>query len=266
MPRFKKPRGCAEGMPTSQIAQVFDAISPRYDATRDPLDSDTLAALHSRLREAGVDSLLEVGVGTGRVAAPLTDRGMAVAGVDVSLGMLQRARCKGLDRLLRGSAYHLPFTDGAFDAALFVHVLHVLEDPSLGLREATRVGRRGAYALVHPRNGSAREAPERDRARQLIFDELERQGFAVPDRKSPMEREREFLFRHPPDHLAILSEREVTEPVARRLEVFSARAHRWSLRVPPEVLEQVLRSARRQLGDREITYHRTEALALWSRA
>lgn len=251
-------------MSTSEVARDFDAISSAYDSTRDPLDAATIDGLADRLRSLSVHRLLEVGVGTGRVAVPLRAKGFEITGVDASLGMLSRARGKGLERLVRGNAYRLPFGDAAFDATLFVHVLHVLEEPERALAEAARVGHRGPFAVVHPADGGPRQTPTADSARRMLFEELRREGLTVPDRGSPMRRERELLARHPPQELTVLSERDVTESLSRRLDVLATRAHRWSLRIPPSALERALAAVRQRVGTAQVTYHRTEALAIWS--
>ncbi|MGB6443152.1 MAG: methyltransferase domain-containing protein, partial [Thermoplasmata archaeon] len=98
-------------MPTREIAAQFDQISLVYDETRDQLDGATIEGLADALRRAGAESILEVGVGTGRVAKPLAERDVAVTGLDASIGMLEKARKKGLLGLVRGSGYHLPFRD-----------------------------------------------------------------------------------------------------------------------------------------------------------
>ena len=152
-----------------------------YDETREPLDGPTVDALAEALRRAGAVRVLEVGVGTGRVAKPLLERGIELTGVDPSRGMLSRARSKGLPRLVRGSGYRLPFRDGAFDVSLFVHVLHVLDDPRRAIDEGRRVGRVGALALVHPRkSGEDPGASRGDQPRHLIRDILAEQGYPVP--------------------------------------------------------------------------------------
>lgn len=250
-------------MGTKEVAEEFDAISPAYDATRDPLDRATVDALVATLRQVGVQRVLEVGVGTGRIAGPLTERGLEVTGVDPSRGMLRRARAKGLSRLIRGSAYRLPFRSGSFDATLFVHVIHVLEEPERALAEAARVSQHGAFALVHPTGPGGEDPLESDSVRRLLFEDLKHRGFTIPDRGGPRRRERELLARHPPDRLTVLAERDVTESLSRRLDALGQRAHRWSLAIPPQVLQASIASVREQVGSREATFHRTEALALW---
>ncbi len=252
-------------MPTRDVAAEFDQISVVYDETRDPLDPATVDGVAEALRHAGASSVLEVGVGTGRVARPLTDRRIDVTGVDASRGMLAKARAKGLVRLVRGSGYRLPFGESAFDATLFVHVLHVLEDPERALREASRVSRVGTFALVHPRANDGREEDRReDGPRQLVRKILREQGYPIPPRASPRAKERDLLARLPPDALTVLSERDVTESVRDRIDHLAKRGHRNLLAVPPEALQKAVALAREQVGDRTVTYHRVEALATWN--
>lgn len=247
--------------------EAFDEISRVYDATRDPVDSRTVERIVAALARHDMASLLEVGVGTGRMALPLSERGVAVTGLDASRGMLARARIKGLARLVRGSAYRLPFGDQTFDAALFVHVLHLLDDPRVALLEACRVARRGAVALVRPgRPGRGEALDPRLRPRRLVYESLARQGYPVPARASgpPHVRERRLLAEIPPDHLEVVREERVTEALARQLEICSVGASRWTLHVPPDVLRRAVEEARAAVGERTVTYFRVEALAFWS--
>jgi ubiquinone/menaquinone biosynthesis C-methylase UbiE len=255
-------------MPTSTVAREFDAISPEYDATRTPLDPATMDGLARALHDHRVRRILEVGVGTGRIAGPLEDRGFEVTGVDASPGMMALARRKGLQRLVRGSAYRLPFADASFDAALFVHVLHVLDDPPLALHEADRVGREGAFALVHPETEATVDGPARepDEGRRAMFRALAREGIAPPtSRGGPRARERRILDLLPPDELIVLTDTEVTVPLSDVLRMFERRASRHALHVPEDVLARAVASARAELGDRTTTFRRVEALASWSR-
>jgi SAM-dependent methyltransferase len=61
---------------------------------------ETEAAVHALAELAGEGRALELAVGTGRVAVPLADRGVAVSGVDASEAMVTRLRAKpGGDRI-----------------------------------------------------------------------------------------------------------------------------------------------------------------------
>jgi SAM-dependent methyltransferase len=251
-----------------EVVGAFDQISSVYDETRHPLDPATLDSIAEHLRGANVTNVLEVGVGTGRIAVPLRDRGFEITGVDASRKMLAVARSKHLPRLIRGDAFRLPFADGTFDSAIFVHVLHLLDDSPTALGEAVRVSRRGARALVHPPRdrhdeANGRRGLETDR---IVFRYLAEEGYPLPEPMGgPRRRERKILSQFPPDELVVVSDREITEPLARRLEMIEKRASRSTLSVPPDVLQRAAAAARAEIGDRTITYRRVEALATWHR-
>ncbi|MEF8776371.1 MAG: class I SAM-dependent methyltransferase [Haloarculaceae archaeon] len=77
---------------------------------------------------------LEIGVGTGRFAAPL---GFEV-GLDPAGAMLAVARDRGIAPI-RGVAEDLPFGDRVFDSALLVTTVCFVDDLEATLREARRV-------------------------------------------------------------------------------------------------------------------------------
>ncbi|HTW56042.1 MAG TPA: methyltransferase domain-containing protein [Thermoplasmata archaeon] len=252
--------------PTRQVAAEFDEISAVYDETRDPLAPKTLDALAAEFGRDGVRSLLEVGVGTGRIASPLAARGLAITGIDASRGMLARARAKGLGDLVRGSGYRLPFADETFDAALFVHVLHVLERPEEALREASRVTRFGVFALVHPRGAGWGSLDRTDGgARGALRGALEELGYPLPPRDTnPWSKERTLLTSVPPDDVRTIAETDVTISLRQRLDRLARRGQRHLLKVPPETLRRAIELARARVGDRTVTVHRVESLAIWS--
>jgi ubiquinone/menaquinone biosynthesis C-methylase UbiE len=77
---------------------------------------------------------VEIGVGTGRFAAPLGIQ----TGLDPSGRMLQQAATRGIDAV-KGVAESLPFTGGAFDTAVIVTTICFVDDIEQTLREARRV-------------------------------------------------------------------------------------------------------------------------------
>jgi SAM-dependent methyltransferase len=149
----------------------FDRVAEIYDETRGmPADVEARVAdgMAAVLRELGpAPRLIEVGIGTGRVAAPLAARGVRVTGADIAPKMLAKAREKrrDIDALLAEAA-RLPFADGEFDAALFVHVLHLVPDVEATVREALRVVRAGGM-LLHGSDDPQRDSV-RDRAEIII--------------------------------------------------------------------------------------------------
>jgi SAM-dependent methyltransferase len=126
----------------------FDRVADCYDATR-ALPPAALAGVAAGIAQAAhalapAPALLEVGVGTGRIAVPLADIGVRVLGVDIAPAMLARLRAKRPDvPVVIGDAALPPFRPGTFHGVLFVHVLHLFSDPGAALR--------AAHALVLPR-------------------------------------------------------------------------------------------------------------------
>jgi demethylmenaquinone methyltransferase/2-methoxy-6-polyprenyl-1,4-benzoquinol methylase len=95
--------------------------------------------------------VLDVATGTGRIARLIAARsGAEVIGVDLTEAMLRqgldsidRSGQTGRIRLVAGRAEGLPFTDGAFDAAIFSYLLRYVADPEATLRELARVVKSG---------------------------------------------------------------------------------------------------------------------------
>jgi SAM-dependent methyltransferase len=86
---------------------------------------------------------LEIGVGTGRFAAPL---GVQV-GVDPSPAMLAHAVARGI-QAVEGCAERLPFADASFDHALVVTTICFVDSPPALLAEAKRVLRPGGRLVI----------------------------------------------------------------------------------------------------------------------
>ncbi len=251
-------------MASIAVSRDFDTLSSVYDETREPLEPETIRGLADFLHERGMHSLLEVGVGTGRVARPLVDHGLEVVGIDASRGMLGYAVRKGLPYLVRGDAYRLPFSDRTFDATLFVHVLHLLDRPDDGLREAARVARRGVLAVLDlPSSDRAGPSTPEEEPRRILREILTQAGYPDLLRAGPRLKEQEILRRHPAAEVRVLFDREVTEPLSKRIDRIEKRAYRHVLRIPPEVLAAAVAEARSRVGTRTVTHRRREAVVRW---
>ncbi|HBZ69454.1 MAG TPA: hypothetical protein DEP35_06875 [Deltaproteobacteria bacterium] len=146
-PRTHLAEGPAQG--PGQQSVVFDRAADRYDATRGfpPGVAEQVAALvHEAAALNARAHLLEIGVGTGRLALPLAARGLRITGVDLSRRMMERllAKCGSLRvDAVRADATQLPFASASFDAVLGVHVFHLIPRWRDVLREIARV--------LHPR-------------------------------------------------------------------------------------------------------------------
>ena len=80
-------------MPDHDAATYGDRMADVYDGWfAVPLDTQDTVALLSDL--AGAGPVLELGIGTGRIALPLAQRGHEVHGVDASEAMVEKLRSK----------------------------------------------------------------------------------------------------------------------------------------------------------------------------
>ena len=104
-----------------------DAFADVYDEWYG--DVTDVAATAARVRElaGSTGSVLELGVGTGRLAFPLAERGLNVTGIDASAAMLTKARTRateaagdgGVEVILGDMVEDLPA--GPFDVALIAY-------------------------------------------------------------------------------------------------------------------------------------------------
>ncbi len=123
-------------------AKSFDRVAHCYDATRampDAAHAGVTAGLARALRAVSpAPRLLEIGVGTGRIAVPLARSGVDVVGIDVAPEMLARLRARRPELpVLIAEAARPPFREASFDGVLLVHVLHLLPDPERALHAAS---------------------------------------------------------------------------------------------------------------------------------
>jgi ubiquinone/menaquinone biosynthesis C-methylase UbiE len=135
----------------------FDRVAGCYDATRyiPPLILRRAAHLMARDGAFSADStILDAGVGTGRFSRYVQEAGPSVVGVDISAQMLARAASLPQPPLLvRSDLRALPFRSNAFDAALIVHVLHLISDWQAVMAEVRRVLRPGAPLYLGSETG-----------------------------------------------------------------------------------------------------------------
>jgi SAM-dependent methyltransferase len=87
--------------------------------------------------------ILDVGVGTGRIARPLAKRGVRVCGVDIGPRMLRQLRRQqeqdmAVDPVL-GDATRLPVATASFRGVIVYHVLHLVSSLESAVRESRRV-------------------------------------------------------------------------------------------------------------------------------
>jgi ubiquinone/menaquinone biosynthesis C-methylase UbiE len=129
--------------------RYYDDFAQGYEAERhhgyhqliDELESDLIC------RYAAGRDALEVGCGTGLILERVQRVARRAAGIDLSPGMLELARRRGLD-VQAASATELPFADGSFDVAYSVKVLAHIQDIRTALAEMARVVRPGGHVIA----------------------------------------------------------------------------------------------------------------------
>lgn len=171
----------------------FNSLAARYDELRQDPSYELIEAL---AREGALRGrcILDLGCGTGRVAAALAGRyGATVTGVDPSPEMLEVARNRapqGVVALERGSAEEIPFPDASFERAIMQLVVHLVNRPR-AFTELYRVLVPGGRLVISTVNPAAVEriwlsklfpsfaAIDRKRfpAPESLSDELDAAGF-----------------------------------------------------------------------------------------
>ncbi len=142
-------------MASQKLDFSFDGrVSGQYDRQRQhpPEVSAHIGQFVAELLPSAAE-VLELGIGTGRIALPVVAAGCRVTGIDVSAAMLselQAASVGSITRpsLVRGDISRLPFSDCCFDAVTAVHVLHLVADWEQALASALRVLRPGGRLLL----------------------------------------------------------------------------------------------------------------------
>jgi phosphatidylethanolamine/phosphatidyl-N-methylethanolamine N-methyltransferase len=144
-----------------RIERVYSAYSRVYDRVFGKVFQDSRVALAAAIDARPGQRVLEVGVGTG-LLLPLYAGNCGVTGIDLSAGMLDKAR-ERVDRLdlpgvtlERMDAGAMTFADDSFDTAVAAYVVTAVPDHRAVMKEMVRVVRPGGHILLlnHFVNGS----------------------------------------------------------------------------------------------------------------
>ena len=139
----------------------FDQAAGYYDATRSmspAAEAQLTAVLAGAL--IGHGPVLEIGVGTGRIALPLAATGFDVVGVDLADPMLRRLRARGSGvPVARADCTWLPFPDDSFGSVIASHVFHLVPEWRDATLEVLRVLRPdGVFLWARGGHGAPGEA------------------------------------------------------------------------------------------------------------
>jgi ubiquinone/menaquinone biosynthesis C-methylase UbiE len=131
----------------------YDEFSQRYEAARRPHRPDGYHALVDDLEVELVErygaggDVLECGAGTGLLLERIAAFARSARGIDLSPGMLEKARARGLE-VREASVTAIPFADASFDVACSFKVLAHVPDIARALAEMARVTRPGGVVIA----------------------------------------------------------------------------------------------------------------------
>ncbi|MHA1564011.1 MAG: ArsR/SmtB family transcription factor [Alphaproteobacteria bacterium] len=165
----------------AKAAVYFRKNAASWDKLRDMHVENRLVeeALCRCLPPNPVDSLLDIGTGTGRMLELFGPRAKQAVGVDSSREMLALARVNlenaGLRNceLRQADMYQLPWLKPSFDVITIHMVLHYAEYPAAVIAEAARVLRPGGRLLIVDFAPHALESLRKQHAHYWL-------GFATP--------------------------------------------------------------------------------------
>jgi ubiquinone/menaquinone biosynthesis C-methylase UbiE len=134
-------------------------------------DPDRIARLEvSRVIDLSLEglpdlqTLLDVGTGSGVFAEKFASRGLKVTGLDVNPEMLPAAQQYVPEGIFQeGVAENLPFSPGSFDMVFMGLLLHETDDPLQALKEAYKVASKRVAILEWPDEEQPFGPPREDR-------------------------------------------------------------------------------------------------------
>jgi len=240
------------------MVKSFDRIAYRFDETRslpDELMSRVVDAVEKTMSAGAM--VLDAGVGTGRFALPLQNKGFDVVGADVSMKMMQKAASKGVRNLVRSDVCSLPFKDLAFDYALSEHLIHLIPQWRTALKEIGRVTKKDLISVISEKDPSGAEE-----MRKMYSESCRRLGFDVRS-AGPFERDLPELLL--PDSTIRLAVNEQTFDVQKVLDNYESRTLSEQWEVPEEVHRGALKALRETYGKVDAFVGREEIfLVRWS--
>jgi ubiquinone/menaquinone biosynthesis C-methylase UbiE len=130
---------------------------------RDPARLKRLAVdrvIKHSLQGLRIESVLDIGTGTGVFAQGFVKQCCRVAGIDSNKAMIREAKRFVPEGIFKtGSAEKIPFKNHSFDLVFLGLVLHETDDFYLALAEAARVARKRIAVLEWPYKSSKHGPP-----------------------------------------------------------------------------------------------------------
>lgn len=209
------------------MRSFFETIADIYDDTRS-LPKSTMKEIIVIIADELKHSrrVLDLGVGTGRFAEPLSKKGIDILGVDISEAMIKKAQLKDIDNLILGDACVLPFKDSSFDSIICVHVLHLIENCDEVLREIKRVGGEKLLSVINKKSQFSVMDEYKNALSECNF-KLEFHGVRERDIKEKLLPEKKILIEPFRD----------IKSIGERLILLEKRKHSYTYNTPNQVHE-----------------------------
>lgn len=235
------------------VRMSFDRVASLYDETRGLAPRVTARVMAVLVDELQGKRVLEVGVGTGRLAVPLQKSGISVVGVDISHKMIELGRTKGLRNVVLADGARLPFPPATFDMATTNHVLHLMADWREVLLEIRRVTSEMYFSVI-----------ERWGKKTGLMDEYERLVRAAGDVwRPPGFHERDFATVLPPDVVMPVGPFEEEVAATTAIDDLERRAFSCQWEVPEDLHRAAIAEMRRSWEGREVRRTFAIDLSFW---
>jgi len=242
----------------ADVGAEFDRIADVYDDTRPALLEAEIGIITNTLKMHECRSVLEIGVGTGRVSKPLREASFDVFGVDLSRRVIVKAKQKGLDKLVIADTNSLPFMNVAFDAAILVHVVHLLPNPPMAFAEIARVVRRNLVAIVRRPTDRIDDC---EQIRRLIRSRLSKSSDSRPENR--WKKETELLQSFPPLERKPFCDRTTEMTAEEVISILKKRAYRFTFNISEPDLHKITDEITYLMKGKKISRRRSEEIVVW---
>ena len=130
----------------------YDETVDHYERRYSEIQREKYPRALDMLDPSPGDTVLDWGCGTCLALSALENGGMNYFGLDFSLPMLQRARCRNATNLVLGDCTRIPFRGKSFDRILGVTVIQNVSSGGKALEELSRVLKKGGKSVIsHPK-------------------------------------------------------------------------------------------------------------------
>ena len=174
-----------------------------------------------------------------------------MVGIDISRGMVAKAKGKGVRDLLFADVRRIPFRNLSFDCALLVHVLHLVDDWPLVVKESARVARVSVMSVLETKSGT--------NLKERYIDLRTRRGY-------PLVRFEEGVLaeRVKPESVTRIAEFPKTTEADAEISHLLERGQSLTWDVPEEVHKDIIETLRSTYAGRRFLSRSWIDLVVWS--